>query len=138
MSYSTMPEYNGYVNYPTWAVSNFVQNDEAVYEYWTREADKLYNNALDEVEDNQDCEFSAKQIAVGEISLNLKEQFEEDPVIIVHTEHGASTCDTYDLLSPYTDLLQATMKYVDWGEIADMLVEGVLDSLDYQAENEGK
>lgn len=149
-----LPEYNGYVNYPTWLLAHHIQNNEAEFNAWSGAAEQAYDDALHEIGSNPDCRFSAKEIAIGAVSLKLREQFVVAPVIAVCALGGStqksvgayksvmlaygsavSSFDMYDLQSPYSDLLQFAMSFVDWVEVATMLVEDVIDVMAYEEEN---
>lgn len=87
--------YNGWINYETWAVKLWIDNDQGLAEQLQDEA-KTWANT-----DKKDAAYGLSQV--------LKDQFTEN-----HPLPDASL---------YTDLLTAALGEVDWYEIAEHLLE---------------
>ena len=111
---STEENYNGWLNYETWLVALWLDNDKGSQGYW-REATQ---EAWDMAEDSgpmKEWNLSRHHTARHMLAERLKDELEEgNPV------------QTADL---YGDLMNAALAGVDWLEIADhYLVDRVGDS----------
>lgn len=91
--------YNGWSNYETWNVKLWMDNDEGNYRYWQDETERA-------ITDTQDKDDAIKYIA-EQVEAQHKEGMPE-------------------LAGTYADLMNAALSEVDWYEIAESLVGGVL------------
>ena len=89
--------YQGWVNYETWAVSLWIDNDQSTYRYWREVAEACKAEGAGRV-------LSAEENAVYLLANALKREIENDA-----PDLGAS---------PYADLLGTALSEVDWFEIA--------------------
>jgi len=103
-------EYNGYTNYPTWAVSLWIDNDSGMYDFVQEQAVEFYNDATTTEYNTQ------KQVAIYDLSEWLKDFFsdEENPLI--------------ESASMYSDLLGWALDSVDWYEIAENWIDNVIEN----------
>jgi hypothetical protein len=100
--------YNGWSNYPTWAVNLWLQNDEPLY----RETLRRVGEAISRADDNEDehpywTKEEGRRYSTADV---LKEWVEEDLAPDLGATFGA-------------DLLGYALDCVDWDEIADAWLE---------------
>ena len=89
--------YQGYTNYPTWAVSLWLGNDEGSYSQWDDRAQELANK-------------HGKEDAVYKLAEELKDEvMEGDPL------SG----------SMYSDMLSWATGLVNWNDIAENMLEDI-------------
>ena len=96
-------DYEGWVNYKTWAVNLGLANDYGSYQYWQESARECAEDAT------ADRIFTRRENAVKALAERLKNEIEE----------GSPIEDA----SLYSDLLTAALSDVDWHEIAESWIE---------------
>ena len=106
----TVETYNGWKNYPTWAVNLWLSNDEG-----------LYSETLEK------ARFASKQADPRNgLASSLKFWIlEEMPIQVDNGEGG--TMDTETLTGFHADLLGYAFDCVDWHEIAASWLEDLED-----------
>lgn len=97
--------YNGWENYPTWAVNLWIGNDEGSYAHWREQAEQALVSAAEDKADRVDFPRSATAI----LAENLREHVRRN------TEPMRATLGA--------DLIGYALDCVNWHEIADALVE---------------
>ena len=91
-----MTEYNGWTNYETWNVKLWIDNEEGSYRYWQAQA----RGAIRKNSDKDDATYDlAKQLE--------QEHYDNMP----------------ELNGTYLDLLNGSLREVNWGEIAHSLID---------------
>lgn len=95
-------EYNGWTNYETWNVKLWMDNEQDEYESWHDRAAELR------------AEHGSRKA-----SIILAEQLEE------HHGHMAGYWLEGKVPCCYSDLLLASLRKVDWREIAESLLEDI-------------
>lgn len=102
--FQSLSEYNGWTNYPTWAVNLWMDNDQASAMFWERESiDCLeYHN-----HDRSDSIYVMEE--------RLKEYHEENNPI--------------DGANAYADVLSWALQYVNWREIAEHLIDSAMEEM---------
>lgn len=104
-------KYNGWTNYETWAVKLWLDNEEPIYRFWQKNADRAWADSGDD--DNVERGlWTREQAAVYALAKILKEAHENDTPTAVNG-------------TVYADLLQAALDSVNWDEIAASLIEDV-------------
>ena len=93
--------YNGWANYETWAWKLWLDNDEGTYDYWREVAGDMLDK-----HNNEDASYY--------LSKELKEQCQADNPL------GDSN-------SAYVDLLGAAISEIDFYEIAESMVNDLLE-----------
>lgn len=96
--------YNGWTNYETWAVSLWVDNEQASYLYWREQAERHRQEAPNASEFRRGI-LTEEEEARFNLAKQLKEEITDASPL---TE-----------ASLYTDLLFAALSEVNWAEIAD-------------------
>jgi len=91
-------KYNGWLNYQTWNVALWIDNDQGSQEFWIERAEAL-------------VEEHGKEDAVYPLSQELEAEFDEN------MPEGVS--------GTYADLLGHALGMVDWYEIAQHYVDDV-------------
>lgn len=104
---STSEMYNGWSNYPTWAINLWLANDEALYDEM-RESVRLVCGRITEGDDI----MTRDQVRRFEVAEGTKRWVEDD----LAPDLGASFA---------ADLLGYALGCVDWYEIADSWLEDV-------------
>ena len=99
--------YNGWTNYETWAVSLWIDNEQASQAYWQQEAKRAIRESTHS-EMVQGGTWTSEEAARFQLAKQLKEEI---------TDAGPSMGATV-----YADLLQAALDSVNWQEIADNLI----------------
>ena len=108
--------YNGWTNYETWVVNLWIDNDQGSYTYWREQAGSHYENAAD-CENVHKGLWSRRSAARSKLAEQIKDEFEDASPLA-------------DQANVYTDLLTAALGEVDWREIADNLLEDVIEPED--------
>ena len=104
-------QYEGWANYPTWAVKLWIDNGRAEQEYWREvTAEALADIAHDT------SEF--KRTAEGILADTLKEEYEND-----WGDVARLISDVYPDVGVYIDLMAYALGEVNWYEIAHSLIE---------------
>lgn len=104
--------YNGWTNYETWNVKLWLDNEEPSYRYWQEAAAEVWAEA------EADHPFSRSERGRIDLGDRLKEEITE----------GSPLGDD---ASMYSDLLGAALSEVNWGEVANSLLE-VCEGYEYK------
>lgn len=104
--------YNGWKNYPTWAVNLWLSNDEPLY----REALERTRDAVENPTTTSEY-WNAEETARFNVADMLKDWVTDD----LAPDLGASFA---------SDLLGYALGEVDWHEIADAWIEQVQDQVE--------
>ena len=91
--------YQGWANYPTWAVVLWIGNEEGSYRYWREQAMEALEDANDD-----------RQEAANTLAGQLKDQFNDEAPVV-------------DESSVWSDLLSYALDEVDWYEVAEAQFE---------------
>ncbi len=102
--------YNGWTNYETWAVSLWIDNEQASHVYWRQGAARQARESAN-CEMVRDGAWTSKEAARYNLAEQLKEEITE----------AAPDMEA----SVYSDLLQAALNTVNWSEIAENLLTGL-------------
>lgn len=131
-------QYNGYVNYETWAVTLWIDNEEDSYNFWRERARELEAEKLDEVagmsledEDEDDAtpddvkaqreaarkeaKEEARKQAIYALAGELKDSFEERFSEIMDAAKVEA--------SVFHDLMNAALCEVNWDDVAESRFE---------------
>lgn len=84
--------YNGYVNYETWCVCLWIDNDCASQSYWADRAQEILKDT------------DSRQEAIYQLGRELQELHEEERTA---------------LIGVYGDLLMHALAQVEWAEVAE-------------------
>lgn len=95
--------FNGWINYETWAVALWIDNEQSSYLYWREEAERHYRAAS-----RSDLVRKGASSAAQSATLALAEQLKDE------IRDGSPL----DAPTVYTDLLNAALGEVDWYQIA--------------------
>jgi hypothetical protein len=101
--------YNGWMNYETWCVNLWLNNDEGSYRHICR----LAQSAWDDAEASQ--HLTRAQEAARELASTLADEAESNMP---------------EVNGLYKDLLTSALAEVDWEEIAEHLIEDDVDKED--------
>lgn len=96
--------YQGWTNYPTWAVKLWIDNEQGSQEYWRETAERI----RDEKKENHEPYLSAEEAAVLALADTLKDEHQEN----IPEAPGV-----------YGDLLGYSLDHVNWFEIARNMLE---------------
>lgn len=102
-------KYEGWANYPTWAVALWIANDQGEYEYWKEQAVDAMANATDDVKARGEG-MSKRENAIILLEQQLKDYLEDNAP---------------ETKGIYTDLLQAGMDDIDYYEIAEDMIDNL-------------
>lgn len=101
-----MDEYQGHANYPTWAISLWINNDQGLYDYWREQAADLLAQSED------DPPFTLKEVATRELSDQLRGYFED------------LIAEDSTMIGPIQDIAGWSLEITDWRSIAvDLLAD---------------
>ena len=104
--------YNGWINYETWAVNLWIDNDQGSHLYWREQAARHFEDA-DESETPHESLWSQRSAARSTLAEQIQEEFEEASPLA-------------DQVNVYSDLLTAALGEVDWHEIAEHLLDDIV------------
>jgi len=104
-------KYNGWTNYETWAVALWMDNDHGSYLHWRYEADECYRET-----DGDDRRDERRKAARSTLADRIQDVFESDSPLV-------------EQASVYSDLLTAALGAVDWYEIAEHLIDEMIDNM---------
>jgi hypothetical protein len=111
--------YNGWENFPTWAVKLWLDNDQGSYNYWREQARGYVA---------QPSGLATPESNVHDLAAQLKDEHEySTEVAIARAWIGAS--------SVYSDLLSYALGQVNWHEIAQSLISEVIEEDEYEAQS---
>ena len=105
---SDAERYNGWTNYETWCVALWLDNDETSYRYWSLVAEQTRDDA-------QRCQQVKEKVWTTEQAT----RFNLADAIKSEITERSPTQDA----SLYTDLIHAALSEVDWGEIAQAILD---------------
>ena len=105
-----MARYNGWTNYETWAAALWIDNDEGSQRYWHAAAQEVANNPTYE------NEFMDRR---GRVAHQLCHQ-----LYLEFEEQGNSWMS--DQISFFADIFNKALGQVEWYEIAEHLLDGVV------------
>ncbi len=109
-----MARYQGWLNYETWAVNLWLENDQGVDRNWREQAKICYIEACDN-SDDYPTSFNQMDRAAFRLADCVKDTLEElNPL----TDDRPANL--------YTDLLQAALSEVNYDEIARAWLCGVV------------
>jgi hypothetical protein len=98
--------YNGFLNYETWVVALWIDNDQDSYIYWREIAEECRSEVA-----------SSEALRVGEAAIELlADRLKEDHRSRAPHERLGGEVDVY------CDLLTAALDEVDWVEVAEQLL----------------
>ena len=104
-------EYNGYPNYQTWRIASEIMDDEVCYhEIWKKAEELLRNN---------------DPYREGKLGEYLKFEF----------ENGYINLDEY-FSSVYVDLLDLSLKMVDWTHLASVILDLEEDHMNHKVKSQ--
>lgn len=96
--------YNGYLNWETWLVALWINNDEGSQDFWIEQAHEALNDA------QETKYFTKEEEAVFLLSDTLKDYFEDSPEIPMSSGF-------------YYDLMMGALSVVDWREVAETILD---------------
>jgi hypothetical protein len=99
-----MAGYSGWANYETWAVKLWIDNEQGSYYHWQEQARECISSAVATSYSTEEEE------ATRELARRLRSEHED----------AAESCTVPGV---FGDLVAAALGNVDWGEIADSMVE---------------
>ncbi len=102
-------KYNGYTNYETWAVSLWLDSDQATQEYWMEAAREEVTNASND-RNFENHIWTIEETRIFRLADRLKEEVTEN---LPEVEGMAS------------DLLTSALGEVNWQEISENMLEGL-------------
>lgn len=92
-----MSDYQGWKNYETWCVKLWIDNEQSDYEYWREETRSLWT-----------CNDGDADVTRYQLADALKTSFDDAAP---------------ELRGMWADLLSAALSEVDWGEIAQAMID---------------
>ena len=104
----TQERYNGWSNYPTWAVNLWLTNDEGSDSYWRATAQEIVDEIKEELDEVPEW-LTKEQYAAQELAERLKDEITEQ----VRIEDAILA----------SDLLSFALELVNWDEIASNWIE---------------
>lgn len=109
--------YNGWSNYETWVTKLWMDNEQPSYRYWRERSQEIYNEAEPE---EYFTKLERARLTLAEV---LKEKHEE-----------AAERTGVPSTGVFSDLLTAAMGEINWGEIAESLLNDVEQEAEKEAE----
>lgn len=108
--------HEGFANYETWIVNTFIDQDETVLTYWREQARDVWRETEDRAPNQFLNHLENAEVMLGE---RLRDEFDTE------SDHPVfkATMDTV-----YGDLLNAALGRVEWQEIAEAILEAVLEN----------
>lgn len=104
-------KYNGWTNYETWVVALWIDNEEASYRHWLEKAQEHWDAAPDDSRVTRGF-FTRPEAARERLAETLKTALTEAAPVI------PASC--------WADLLGAALAEVNWYEIAEHLLSGIV------------
>jgi hypothetical protein len=101
--------YNGWTNYETWNLALWLGNDQGSDEYWREQTLEAWN---------QTSESDTKESRMDDVAYALADQLQRE------TEDGAPEVNGF-----YADVLSASIRSVNFREIAEHWLEDMADEL---------
>lgn len=102
--------YNGWRNYETWLVALWMDNDQGSYESFRELAREIR-----EIKGREPSKYLSKQeVDIATLADALRDEFDEASPVAEQS-------------SVYADLMNAALSEVDWHEIAEHLLDEILE-----------
>ena len=100
----SLPEYNGWWNYPTWNVAQWLKKEEGHYRHWNTRAQEIHDDTEGDIKEERQCK------AIMLLADELK------------TAHEVDAPETSGI---YADLLGWVLRYVEWRDVAKQLIKAI-------------
>ena len=107
--------YNGWTNYETWNWKLWMDNDQGSYEYWRERSFQAYREA------EPQFDWETKESAAVILLANELEQDCE--------EMAESFMGEWINSGPLADILNAGLSGINWHEIAQSLIDDIIDEV---------
>ena len=103
--------YNGWKNYPTWAVNLWLSNDEGLYDEMTSQVEQIvgYTSAREPLTREETVRYEVAEAIKNFVTDDLSPQI----------DNGQGGTETGELVGFAADLYGWALAHVDWYEIAD-------------------
>ena len=102
--------YNGWTNYPTWALNLWMTNEEYSYNYWSENAEEAWNRA------EPDDILTKSQCAKYALASQIEEYVNE----LAMDNNGES--------GPMIDILGWAINQINFDEIAESFLENNIET----------
>jgi len=103
--------YNGWSNYETWNVALWLDSEYGSQSYWSERARETYEGA------EPDPPFTRAERATLDLAEELEQEHEDNNPLLGQP-------------STYSDMLNMALKEVNWYEVAESILEPVLDDIE--------